>query len=158
MASTKVIPCISNKAFHILNCAFLILVLMFQSFVLNTFIIWHTGKGDVTSYFWFLGDLLVAGLFVAMTTKSYLYLSQQKALKKEGEKFEPEVCKNDTTVYVFFNVCLLMCLFLYSVGYYWQECLWCASTLLHIVDLLCNFDCHQNCLHLQISNCQCSQD
>jgi len=76
---------------------------MFQSFVLNTFIIWHTGKGDVTSYFWFLGDLLVAGLFVAMSTKSYLYLSQQKALKKEGGKFEPEVCKMTLSVQFMFS-------------------------------------------------------
>ncbi|XP_057364840.1 uncharacterized protein LOC130685546 [Daphnia carinata] len=86
MANQKIINCISNKTFHILNCAFLIVVLIFQSLVLNTYIISYTWNWDLASYFWFLGDLFLAGLFVAMSIKAYSYLSEQKLLKKNEEQ------------------------------------------------------------------------
>lgn len=86
MGNHKIIHCISNKAFHIMNCAFLIIVLIFQSLVLNTYIISYTWNQDLASYFWFLGDLFMAGLFVAMSVKAYSYLSEQKLLKKNEEK------------------------------------------------------------------------
>lgn len=86
MGSQKIVYCLSNKTFHILNCAFLIVILIFQSFVLNTYIISYTWNWDLASYFWFLGDLMLAGLFVAMSTKSYSYLTEQKLLKKNEEK------------------------------------------------------------------------
>lgn len=88
---SKVVPCISNKAFHTLNCAFLIIILLFQSFVLNSYIISDSGREDVGSYFWFLGDLFLAGLFVAMSVQSYSYLTQQKELKKEEKLPEVQV-------------------------------------------------------------------
>lgn len=91
MASPKFIPCISNKAFHILNCAFLILVLIFQSFVLNSYIISYTTKQDVGSYLWFLGDLIVAGMFVTMTVKAYSYLSEQKLQRKKEDFVSQQV-------------------------------------------------------------------
>lgn len=89
--SSKLVPCISNKAFHILNCAFLVLVLIFQSFVLNSYIIAHTGRADYSSYFWFLGDIFLAGLFVGMSVKSYTYLKEQKLKKKEEKSFSCQV-------------------------------------------------------------------
>jgi hypothetical protein len=63
-----------------------------------------------------------------------------------------------TLLFVLSQLCLFTLHEFVSAGYYWQECIWCASTLLHIMDLVCNFDCYQNCFHLQVSNCQCTKD
>ena len=86
MGNQKIIHCVSNKTFHVFNCAFLIIVLIFQSLVLNTYIISYTWNSDVASYLWFLGDLMLAGLFVAMSIRAYSYLSEQKLLKKSEDK------------------------------------------------------------------------
>jgi hypothetical protein len=104
MGSQKILNCISNKTFHILNCAFLIIVLILQSLVLNTYIISYTWNWDLASYFWFLGDLFMAGLFVAMSIRAYSYLTEQKLLKKKKEeKHSLSTVISNLIIYVIFK-------------------------------------------------------
>lgn len=146
MGSQKILHCISNKAFHILNCAFLIFVLIFQSFVLNTYIISYTWNWDVASYFWFLGDLMLAGLFVAMSTRAYSYLSEQKLLKKNEEKLvQSQVSHLLKPQSLILNQNLFI--FLGSRSFR-KECPWSTSSLLCIMDLLCHLPSHQSSLHI----------
>ena len=146
MGSQKIIHCISNKTFHVLNCAFLIIVLIFQSLVLNTYIITYTYNWDMASYFWFLGDLFLAGLFVAMSIKAYSYLTEQKLLKKNEEKttVHPVIFKINHSI-MFYSIYLLL-----GKRSCWKECSWSSSTLLHCLALLHHMPSHQNCLHIQV--------
>ena len=96
MGRFKVVFCISNKVFHILNCTFLILVYAAQSVILNTYIVNYNKTWS--SYFWYLGDLILVCLFITASIKAYLYLLKKK-LEKESKVRKPDnpkVCNSST--------------------------------------------------------------
>lgn len=149
MGSQKILNCISNKTFHILNCAFLIILLIFQSLVLNTYIISYTWNSDLASYFWFLGDLFMAGLFVAMSIRAYSYLTEQKLLKKKKEEKHSlsTVIFNIISLRYFYLHVLLLLIGAKSSR---KECPWSPSIMLCGMGLLCHMPSHQSSLHIQV--------
>lgn len=138
--------------FHVLNCAFLIVVLIFQSLVLNTYIISYTWNWDLASYFWFLGDLFLAGLFVAMSVRAYSYLSEQKLLKKNEEKHSltPVI----TIMLLPKSFYVLYALLSLGAKSSRKKHSWRSPSLLHGMGLLCHLPCHQGSLHIQVWNNQ----
>jgi len=86
MSQFKLLPCITHKTFYAIDAALLIIVYIFQASILNYYIIYHS-KTNVANYFWFLGDILLTGLFLYTTVTAYSYLKKQK-LKREKKSEE----------------------------------------------------------------------
>ena len=88
--SQLVVSCVSSKVFYVLDCTLLVTVYIFQSSVLNFYII-SNSKQDAASYFWFLGDIIMTGLFIYMSVAAYYYLKKQRIAKKEAAEDSPVV-------------------------------------------------------------------